>query len=185
MGKLTFGKTPLEGVWVIDAEIIPDERGFFARTWSLQEFRDRGLETRIVQCSASYNRLKGTLRGLHFQIAPHAEAKIVRCTRGSVFDVAVDLRRSSPTYRKWWGVELSSQNRRMLYIPENCAHGFLSLEDDTEVHYQISAPYRPEAARGVRWNDPAIGIVWPAEPVVMNERDRDYPDFDEEWLAVS
>jgi dTDP-4-dehydrorhamnose 3,5-epimerase len=122
---------------------------------------------------------------MHFQVAPHAETKVVRCTRGSIFDVAVDLRKSSPTYRKWWGVELSSGNRRMLYIPENCAHGFLTLVDDTEVHYQISAPYRPETARGVRWNDPAIGIVWPGEPVVVNDRDRAYPDFDEQKLDIS
>ena len=182
---MSFMETPLEGVRLIDVETIPDERGFFARTWSLQEFRDQGLETRIIQCSASYNTRKGTLRGLHFQIAPHAETKIVRCTRGSVFDVAVDLRKSSPTYRNWWGVELSSENRRMLYIPENCAHGFLTLEDDTEVHYQISAVYQPEAARGVRWNDPAIGIVWPGEPAVMNDRDRGYPDFDEKKLGIS
>jgi len=182
---LSFVETPLEGIRVIDVGTISDERGFFARTWSLQEFQEQGLETRIVQCSVSYNTKKGTLRGLHFQVSPHAETKIVRCVHGSIFDVAVDLRKGSPTYRKWWGVELSSENRRMLYIPESCAHGFLTLEDDTEVHYQISAPYHPEAARGVRWDDPAIGIVWPAEPVVMNERDRDYLDFDEKKLEIS
>jgi dTDP-4-dehydrorhamnose 3,5-epimerase len=181
---LRFVETPLDGVWSIDVEMIPDERGFFACTWSLQRFQEQGLETRIAQCSVSYNKKKSTLRGLHFQISPHAETKLVRCGRGSVFDVAVDLRKGSPTYRKWWGVELSSENRRMLYIPENCAHGFLTLEADTEVHYQTSAPYRLEATRGVRWNDPAVGITWPAEPVVINERDRTYPDFDEQMLGI-
>jgi dTDP-4-dehydrorhamnose 3,5-epimerase len=185
MAGMTFHPTPLSGVWMIESEIIPDERGFFARTWCDREFSRRGLDTTVAQCSVSYNRRKGTLRGLHFQAAPHAEAKLVRCVRGSLFDVVVDLRRTSPTYRQWWGAQLDQNNRRMLYIPESLAHGFLTLEDDTEIHYQISARYHAEAARGIRWNDPAIGVEWPAEPVVMSQRDRQYPDFDEQELGLS
>jgi dTDP-4-dehydrorhamnose 3,5-epimerase len=170
--------TVIGSAWVIEPERREDERGFFARTWDPEEFAQRGLNTELAQCSISYNRVRGTLRGLHYQAAPHAEAKLVRCTAGAIFDVVVDLRPDSPTFRGWFGVELSAENRLALYVPEDCAHGFLTLDDDSEVHYQISQSYMPEAARGVRWDDPAFAINWPGEVVVINERDRSYPDFE-------
>jgi dTDP-4-dehydrorhamnose 3,5-epimerase len=174
---MIFRDTGIAGAWVIEAERLEDERGFFARTWDADEFAERGLSSRLAQCSISYNRARGTLRGLHYQVAPHEEAKLVRCTAGAIFDVAVDLRPDSSTFRRWFGVELSAENRLAVYVPEACAHGFLTRDDDCEVHYQISEFYAPEAARGVRWDDPAFGIAWPDEVVVMNERDRSYPDF--------
>ena len=173
---MIFHATQIEGVVVVEPERLEDERGFFARTWDVAEFVERGLNPRLTQCSISYNRVRGTLRGMHFQAAPYEEAKLVRCTAGSLFDVAVDLREGSPTFGEWYGVELSAENRRALYVPEGCAHGFLTLEDGCEAHYQISQTYKPEAARGVRWNDPAFAISWPGEVVVINERDRSYPD---------
>jgi dTDP-4-dehydrorhamnose 3,5-epimerase len=155
-----------------------DERGFFARSWCEAEFREQGLNSRLVQCSVSFNLRRGTLRGMHYQRAPHAEAKLVRCTRGAVLDAMIDLRPESPTYKQWFAQELSAQNRLMLYIPEGCAHGFQTLEDETEVFYQLSAGYTPASERGVRWNDPAFGITWPVtDGVIINERDRTYPDF--------
>lgn len=175
---MIFRPAGVGGVWVLEPERFEDERGFFARTWDTGEFEQRGLSGRLVQCSISYNRLRGTLRGLHYQAAPHEEAKLVRCTAGAVFDVAVDLRPDSSTYLGWYGVELSADNRLGLYIPEGCAHGFLTLADDSEVLYQISEFWAPDAARGVRWDDPAFGIRWPGEVVVINERDRTYPDFE-------
>jgi len=174
---MIFEETGIEGVWLLEPERFEDERGFFARTWDREEFASRGLNPAIAQCSVSFNHKAGTLRGLHYQAAPHEEAKLVRCSSGAIFDVAVDLRPESPTYKKWFGAELSAENRAALYIPEGCAHGFLTLSDSTEIHYQISATYVPEAGRGVRWNDPAFGITWPGEVTVMNDRDRSYPDF--------
>jgi dTDP-4-dehydrorhamnose 3,5-epimerase len=174
---MIFTGTNIDGVWVIDAERLEDERGFFARTWDADEFTEQGLNPELTQCSISYNLARGTLRGMHYQAAPHEEAKLVRCTAGAIFDVALDLRPGSPTFKAWFGVELSAQNRRALYVPEGCAHGFLTLEDDSEVHYQISQAHMPDAARGVRWDDPAFAISWPGEVVVINERDRSYPDF--------
>jgi dTDP-4-dehydrorhamnose 3,5-epimerase len=174
---MIFSDTGIDGAWVIEAERLEDERGFFARTWDADEFADRGLNPGLAQCSISYNRARGTLRGLHYQVAPHEEAKVVRCIAGAIFDVVVDLRPHSSTFKDWFGVELSAANRLALYVPEGCAHGFLTLDEDCEVHYQISHSYAPEAARGVRWDDPAFGIQWPGEVVVMNERDRSYPDF--------
>jgi dTDP-4-dehydrorhamnose 3,5-epimerase len=174
---MIFTGTNIDGVWVIDAERLEDERGFFARTWDADEFTEQGLNPELTQCSISYNLARGTLRGMHYQAAPHEETKLVRCTAGAIFDVALDLRPGSPTFKAWFGVELSAQNRRALYVPEGCAHGFLTLEDDSEVHYQISQAYMPDAARGVRWDDPAFAISWPGEVVVINERDRSYPDF--------
>jgi dTDP-4-dehydrorhamnose 3,5-epimerase len=170
-------ETPIEGVRVVEPEPIEDERGLFARTWDAAAFAEQGLTNRIAQCSVSFNRTLGTLRGLHYQLAPHEEAKLVRCTAGAIFDVAVDLRPASPTFCDWFGVELSDANRRALYIPEGCAHGFLTLTDGAEVAYQISEQYAPEAGRGARWDDPAFGIEWPCEVVVINERDGSYPDF--------
>jgi dTDP-4-dehydrorhamnose 3,5-epimerase len=173
---MIFESTHIEGVWVIEAERLEDERGFFARTWDVDEFAERGLNPSLAQCSISYNRVRGTLRGMHFQAAPYEEAKLVRCTSGALFDVAVDLRSGSPTLGEWFGAELSARNRRALYVPEGCAHGFLTLEDGCEVHYQISERYVPDASRGVRWNDPAFAISWPGEVVAINERDHSYPD---------
>jgi dTDP-4-dehydrorhamnose 3,5-epimerase len=180
---MTFRETAIEGVWVVEPELYEDERGFFARTWDTEEFDRRGLTGRLVQCSISFNRRRGTLRGMHYQAAPHEEAKLVRCTSGSIFDVAVDLRAESPTYCRWFGTELSAENRLALYVPEGCAHGFLTLTDGAEVAYQISEFHSPDAARGLRWNDPAIEIEWPGEVVVVNERDRSYPDLEAETVS--
>jgi dTDP-4-dehydrorhamnose 3,5-epimerase len=174
---MIFRETMIEGVWVVEPERYEDERGFFARTWDTREFARHGLNGRLVQCSISYNRRRGTLRGMHYQAAPHEEAKLVRCTSGAVFDVAVDLRTGSASFRRWVGIELSAVNRFAMYVPEGCAHGFLTLTDDSEIAYQISEFHAPDDARGVRWDDPAIGIDWPVDVLVINERDRSYPDF--------
>jgi dTDP-4-dehydrorhamnose 3,5-epimerase len=173
---MRFTETKVAGAFLIEPEPIADERGFFARTWCREEFADHGLTAELAQANISFNHRKGTLRGLHYQAAPHAEAKLVRVTRGAIWDLALDLRRDSPTYLAWFGAELNDANRHMLYVPEGCAHGFLTLTDDAEVAYQMSAPYAPEAARGVRFDDPAFGIEWPGEVVVINQRDRSYPD---------
>jgi dTDP-4-dehydrorhamnose 3,5-epimerase len=175
---MIFLETSLPGVYQIHPEEKHDERGFFARTWCEQEFREHGLSSRIAQCSISFNRKKGTLRGLHYQADPHAEEKLVRCTQGAIFDVAVDLRPASPTYKQWFGMELTAGNRRMLFIPKGCAHGFVTLEDSSEIFYQISEFYAPGSARGVRWDDSAFQIRWPMDPEVISDRDRDYPDFE-------
>jgi dTDP-4-dehydrorhamnose 3,5-epimerase len=175
---MTFVETPVAAVWVIEPERHEDDRGFFARTWDTTVFAERGLNPAFVQSSVSYNHRRGTLRGLHYQVAPCEEAKLVRCTAGAVFDVALDLRPASETFRRWFGVELSAENRLGLYVPEGCAHGFLTLSDDSEISYQISEFWAPEAGRGVRWDDPAFGIEWPGEVVVINERDRTYSDFE-------
>jgi dTDP-4-dehydrorhamnose 3,5-epimerase len=180
---MIFRETMIESVWVIEPERYEDERGFFARTWDVEEFARRGLTGRLVQCSVSYNRRRGTLRGMHYQATPHEEAKLVRCTAGSIFDVAVDLRTDSATFRRWVGTELSAENRLAMYVPEGCAHGFLTLTDASEVTYQISEFHAPDAARGVRWNDPAFEIDWPADVLVVNERDRSYPDFAPEAVS--
>jgi dTDP-4-dehydrorhamnose 3,5-epimerase len=174
---MIFTETPLKGAYVIDPERLADERGFFARTWCRREFEAHGLNTALAQCSISFNQKTGTLRGMHYQVAPHAEHKLVRCTAGIIHDVIVDLRPGSATFRHWFAAELSADNRRMLYIPEGLAHGFLTLSDNTEVFYQISAYYVPESARGVRWNDPAFAISWPAQPIIVSPRDSTYADF--------
>ncbi|MGH2454202.1 MAG: dTDP-4-dehydrorhamnose 3,5-epimerase [bacterium] len=174
---MIFTETALRGAAIVEPEPLGDERGFFARTWSQAQFEGRGLNARVVECSISFSRRRGTLRGLHYQAEPFAETKLVRCTMGAVYDVIVDLRRESPTFARWVGVELSAENRRLLYVPEGFAHGFLTLTDDCEVCYQISQHHVPEAARGVRWDDPAFGIVWPSAPTLISERDRRFPDF--------
>ena len=174
---MKFHASELEGAWVIEPERHEDERGFFARTWDRDDFARLGLQDLIVQTSISYTRRRGTLRGLHYQAAPHGEAKLVRCTSGAIFDVAVDLRPESATFRRWAGVELTEENRHALYIPKGCAHGFLTLAHDSEVAYQMSAPFVAEAARGIRYDDTAFAIAWPGEIVVINDRDRSYPDF--------
>jgi len=154
--------TEVQGVFVVELELIEDERGFFAHTWSEREFRERGLHSTFDRSNVSYNALAGTLRGLHYQVEPHGEVKLVRCTRGAIFDVAVDLRKESPTYRRWASATLDARNHRALFIPEGCAHGFQTLADDTEVLYLMSGSYVPDAARTIAWNDPALAIDWPA-----------------------
>jgi dTDP-4-dehydrorhamnose 3,5-epimerase len=170
-------ETELTGAFVIEAELIEDERGFFARTWCQREFEAHGLTVVWVQGNISGNHRAGTLRGMHYQMAPHGEIKLVRCTSGSVYDVIVDLRPDSPTYLNHVGIELSSRNRKMLYIPEGLAHGFQTLEDNTEVLYLMSGFYAPECARGVRWNDPIFGIQWPSAVRIISARDQGFPDY--------
>jgi dTDP-4-dehydrorhamnose 3,5-epimerase len=179
-----FTEMPLAGAFAIDVEPHQDERGFFARVWDGEEFTARGLDARVSESSIAYNVLAGTLRGLHFQVAPFAEAKLVRCIRGVIWDVIVDLRRGSPTFLEWVSVELTAENRRALYVPEEFAHGYQTLTDSTEVWYQMTAPYAPEAARGLRWNDPQLAIDWPnAGHRVISDRDRAWPDLDEALAA--
>lgn len=176
--RVKFTPLPIPGAYLVEIEPMADERGFFARTFCADEFRRRGLNPAIAQCSLSWNKHKGTLRGMHYQIAPHAEAKLVSCPRGAIHDVIVDLRPESPSFRRWTGADLTAENRCMIYVPEGCAHGFQTLVDGSEVYYQISAPHAPGAARGVRWNDPAFGIAWPDSGCpILSERDRTYPDF--------
>jgi len=174
---MEFLETKLPGVFEIHLEGRPDERGFFARTWCQQEFKSHGLSGKLAQCSMSFSARKGTLRGLHYQVAPHQEAKLIHCTRGAIYDVAVDLRPESPTFKEWFAVTLTAEKHNMIYVPEGCAHGFLTLEDGCEVSYQMSEFWDAESARGVRWDDPAFRIQWPANVEVISERDRSYPDF--------
>lgn len=175
---MRFTETELAGAWVVEPEPLADARGFFARTFDAAAFADRGLRSAFPQCSVSFNARAGTLRGMHYQAAPHEEAKLVRCTAGAIYDVIVDLRAGSPTRGRWTGVELTADNRRALYVPEGFAHGFQTLADDSEVFYQISAEFVPDAARGVRWDDAAFGIAWPAAGQrVMSDRDRGYADW--------
>ena len=174
---MIFTETRLNGAFVLDLEKLEDERGFFARTWCKREFAEHGLNAKLVQCSVSFNEKRGTLRGMHYQMAPHGEAKLVRCTSGAIYDVIIDLRRDSPTFMQWVGTELTSANRRMLYIPENCAHGFQTLEDNTEVFYQMTEFFAPKYAGAVRWNDPAFGIQWPADDRIISVRDNSYSNF--------
>ena len=178
---MIFNATKLPGAFVIEPERFEDERGFLARAWTAREFAAQGLAPPFVECNISYNRRKGTLRGMHFQRTPHAQAKLVRCTRGALYDVIIDLRPDAPTFKQWLGVELTAENRLMLYVPEGFAHGFQTLADETELYYQMSAPYVPTAADGVRWDDPAFRIEWPdndgAERIII-ARDHEYPNFD-------
>lgn len=177
---MKFLSTPLAGAFVVELDLIADERGFFARSFCEREFAARGLNPRLVQCNVSHNRHRGTLRGMHFQAPPKEEAKLVRCTAGAIHDVIIDLRRGSATYCRWFAVELTSQNRRSLYVPEGCAHGFQTLGDDAEVLYNMSESYEPGLARGVRWNDPRFSIEWPLPDPTLSERDRGYGDFTDE-----
>ncbi|MCH9050282.1 MAG: dTDP-4-dehydrorhamnose 3,5-epimerase [Proteobacteria bacterium] len=183
---MIFTETELSGAFVVEPERLEDARGFFARTWCAEEFDRMGLNPNLVQCSTSFNARRGTLRGLHYQAPPHAETKLVRCTMGRIFDVIVDLRADSPTRGKWTALVLSAENRAMIYIPEGFAHGFQTLADDSEVFYQISAIYAPEASRGIRWDDPDLAIDWPRiEERVISERDDAFPSFSQtEPLAV-
>jgi dTDP-4-dehydrorhamnose 3,5-epimerase len=174
---MRFSKTAIDDVLLIDFDAAEDERGFFARTFCEEEFALAGLAMHATQINQSHNRHAFTLRGLHYQAAPHGETKIVQCVRGRIFDVAVDLRRESPSYLRWIGVELTPESRQLVFIPEGCAHGFLTLEALSDLVYVMGSPFVPEAARGVRWDDPAFGITWPATPRVISERDSSFADF--------
>ena len=176
---MKFSETAIAGVFVIDLERHEDDRGFFARSWSRDELARIGLRSELAQCSFSFNGRAGTLRGMHYQAAPHAETKLVSCVRGAIYDVALDLRPQSPTFRKWTAATLTGETLRMLYVPEGCAHGFQTLTAEALVHYQISDAYSPEHSRGVRWDDPAFGIEWPpASERILSQRDASYPDFE-------
>lgn len=174
---MKFIPTDIDGAYIIEWQTFDDERGYFARTRADDEFEALGLNNKLSECSVSFNHRRGTLRGMHYQAAPHQETKLVMCVGGSIFDALVDLRSDSPTYLKWFGAELSLMNRRMMYIPPGVAHGFITLEDNSYVHYQISGSYAPEFGRGARWNEPQFHIDWPMEPIVISERDRDYEDY--------
>jgi dTDP-4-dehydrorhamnose 3,5-epimerase len=170
-----FTGTYIAGAWVVDADPHEDDRGRFMRAWCSREFAEHGLDFLPVQANMGFSFRKGTIRGMHFQIAPALEAKLVRCTRGTIYDVVVDLRPESPTYRKWYGVELGAENGRMLYVPERCAHGYQTLEDNTEIYYMTSGFYAPNLAYGVRFDDPAFSVQWPCVPSVVSEQDRNWP----------
>jgi dTDP-4-dehydrorhamnose 3,5-epimerase len=175
---MNFIETEIKDLFVVELNKIGDERGFFARAWCEKEFADKKLTSRMVQANTSYSKDKGTLRGLHYQISPHQEAKLMRCIKGAIFDVAVDLRPDSKTYKKWFGIELTESNRKMLFVPEGFAHGYQTLVEDTEAYYMSSAFYAPEAERGLRWDDPAIGINWPiTEGLNITEKDQGWSDI--------
>jgi len=174
---MIFTETKIKGVYIIEPELLTDERGFFARSFCKEEFRKQGLDFDIVQCNISYNAKKGTLRGLHYQVSPFEEAKIVSCTKGAIYDVVVDLRKDSPTFRQWHSEKLSADSYRVLYIPKGCAHGFQTLIEDCVVYYEMGECYHPECAQGLRWNDPVIGIVWPVPVSMISEKDQRYTDF--------
>lgn len=174
---MIFKETKLKGAFVIELERFEDERGFFSLSWSEKEFAGQGLEPRLVESNVSFNRKKGTLRGMHYQQSPHGQVKLVRCTMGAVYDVIVDLRPASPTFKQWFSIELTAINRSSLYVPKDFAHGFQTLEDDSEVFYQMSAPYVPGSGTGVRWNDPAFSIEWPSAERIIIARDQEYSDF--------
>jgi dTDP-4-dehydrorhamnose 3,5-epimerase len=175
---MKFHETKISGMFEIHVEPKSDDRGFFARVWCRKEFEDHGLNPQLVQSSTSFNTQEGTLRGMHYQEAPFPETKVVRCTQGGIYDVVLDLRPQSATFKEWVAVVLTADKRNMVYVPEGCAHGFLTLNDATEVLYQMSEFFHPESSRGVRWDDPAFGIAWPEKVGVISERDRTYPDFE-------
>ncbi len=174
---MRFMETKVPGAYIIELERREDHRGFFARSWCQDEFGAKGLNPRVAQINVAYTAKKAGLRGLHYQVAPHQEAKTVRCTRGAIFDVAVDVRPDSPAFKQWVGVELSADNHRMLYIPEGCAHGYQTLADDSEIEYLTTVSYAPESARGIRFDDPAFGIAWPLPVGIISDADRSWPDF--------
>jgi dTDP-4-dehydrorhamnose 3,5-epimerase len=175
--RVIFTETKLKGAYIIEIEKLKDDRGFFARSWCQKEFERQGLSPRMVQANVSFNKLKGTLRGMHYQLAPYEETKLVRCTRGAIYDVIIDLRRASPTYAQWIGVKLTGDNYRMLYVPEDFAHGFQTLEDLSEVTYQVSQFYTPNSESGIRWNDPVFNIEWPLEVQVISDKDKNWSNY--------
>lgn len=174
---MKFVETELKGAFIIEPERMEDERGFFARTFCQREFEEHGIKFSIAQCNISANKKKGTLRGMHYQAAPYEEAKLVCCTKGAIYDVIIDLRSNSATFKRWMSVELTSENHKMLFIPEGFAHGFQTLEADTEVFYQMGESYHSKYARGVRWNDPAFGIEWRIKNLIISEKDKKHLDF--------
>ena len=174
---MIFTETELKGAYIVQIEKLQDNRGFFARAWCQKEFEEHGLTPRVVQANVSSNKKKGTLRGMHYQIAPYEETKLVRCTRGAIYDVIIDLRPDSPTFKQWIGVELTEKNYKMLYVPENFGHGFQTLDDNTEVTYQVSQFYAPGSESGIRWDDPAFGIEWPLDAQVISDKDKNWPDY--------
>lgn len=174
---MKFTQTKLKGAYLIEIEKLSDDRGFFARSWCQKEFESHGLTSRVVQANVSYNLKKGTLRGMHYQVAPYQESKLIRCTRGAIFDVIIDLRPHAPTYKQWVGVELTADNYTMFFVPEDFAHGFQALADHTEIFYQVSQFYTPGSEKGIRFNDPAFDVQWPLEVSVISDKDRNWPDF--------
>ena len=176
---MKFSETKLKGAFVVEIEKLTDDRGFFARSWCEKEFEAQGLTTRVVQANVSYNLKKGTLRGMHYQIAPYQECKLIRCTRGAIYDVIIDLRTGSPTYKQWTGVELTADDYTMFFVPRDFAHGFQTLIDESEITYQVSQFYTPGSERGIRFDDPAFNIQWPLEVSVISDKDRTWPDFEE------
>ncbi|MHA6250226.1 dTDP-4-dehydrorhamnose 3,5-epimerase [Pontibacter sp. CAU 1760] len=175
---MIFTETKLKGAFIIDVKRLEDERGFFGRSYCKREMEEHGLNTNMVQANVSYNKKKGTLRGMHMQVSPYEETKLVRCTRGAIYDVIIDMREDSETYKQWIGVELTADNYRMLFVPEGFAHGFITLEDNSDVTYNVTQYYTPGSERGIRWNDPAFNIEWPIEPQVISEKDQAHPDFE-------
>jgi dTDP-4-dehydrorhamnose 3,5-epimerase len=176
---MKFSETKLKGAFVVEIEKLTDDRGFFARSWCEKEFEAQGLTARVVQANVSYNLKKGTLRGMHYQIAPYQECKLIRCTSGAIYDVIIDLRPESPSYRQWTGVELTADNYTLFFVPEDFAHGFITLVDNTEITYQVSQFYTPGSEKGIRFNDSAFNIHWPLEVSVISDKDRTWPDFEE------
>ena len=179
---MIFTETKLKGAFVIEIKKLADDRGFFGRSWCRREMEEHGLNGNVVNMNTSLTKYRGTLRGLHFQLPPNAEAKMIRCTRGSVYDIIVDLRPDSPTFRQWYGEELTADNHKMLYSPEGFAQGFITLEDNTEITYLTTDFYAPAAAKGVRWNDPAFNIKLPLNPVVISDQDKTWPDLDPDYF---
>ncbi len=175
---MKFTETKLKGAYVIEVEPIEDERGFFARSWCQKEFAEHGLNPNLVQCNISFNLKQGTLRGMHYQAQPHEEAKLIRCTKGAIYQVVIDIRPDSVTFKQWVAVELTAENRKMLYVSKGMASGFQTLVDDTEVFYQMAEFYNPESAKGIKWNDPTLGVQWPKEALVVSANDRDHPLLD-------
>lgn len=176
-GQLIFTETILKGAFIIEVKRLEDERGFFGRAWCKKEMDDHGLNANAVQANVSYNKVKGTLRGMHFQVAPYSETKMVRCTSGAIYDVIIDIRPESPTFKKWFGIELTEENFKMLYVPEGFAHGFITLKDHSSVHYMVTEYYTPGAEGGLRYNDPSFNIEWPMQPVIVSEKDKNHPLF--------
>ncbi|QHT69797.1 dTDP-4-dehydrorhamnose 3,5-epimerase [Rhodocytophaga rosea] len=174
---MIFTETKLKGAFIVDVKRIEDERGFFGRSWCKKEMEEHGLNSNVVQANVSFNHKKGTLRGMHFQINPYQETKLIRCTKGAIYDVIIDLRKDSPTYKQWIGVELTEDNFRMLYVPEDFAHGFITLKDNTAVTYQVTQFYTPGAEAGIRWNDPTLGIEWPIPVEVISAKDENHPNY--------
>ena len=179
---MKLNEIKLQGAYIITIEKLEDERGFFARTWDKEFFKSNGLNTDLVQCNISFNKKKGTVRGLHYQIPPYEEAKLVRCTHGKVFEVVIDLRKNSKTFLQWEGIELDSKNHEMLFVPEGFALGLQTLEDDTEIYYQMSQSYKPEYSRGIKWNDVTLNISWPLEPTVISEKDENLGPLNEDMI---